>query len=246
MPGLYGREGPAALVNSFGRMAFFSAAAEAQIRSRLQSRTRVCGIIEPPRLSYKPGQVRTLWLLDRSRSGLGSSRRWRSRVDGRLPRRRGRCGAAFFVVQLDDVLGDINRIGRPENGQRVADVEDDGEALFESILVDHSEDLLFEPADDLVLLLLELVLGVLHVAVEGLRFLIDGPIQIVLGGIAQRVGALLKLVLESVDLVLFALQLFALRRGFRVQIRSGLLAFLGASNGALNVDDADLLLLCVP
>src|ERR1039457_4612740 len=93
---------------------------------------------------------------------------------------------------------------------------------------------------DLVLLLIELRLGILGLAAQGLGVLIDFTHELLLGFLAHGVGALAQLVLQLRDSALFLLQVALFGRKSAGQVGGRLLPILGADDAVLEGDDPDL------
>jgi hypothetical protein len=94
---------------------------------------------------------------------------------------------------------------------------------------------------DLLLFLVHLGLGVLKIALETFLLALDVLIDIVFGGLAQRILTLAELVLKRIDVALLLLELFFLGLSLGTQFGSGLLAVLGGDDGLLNGNDCDLI-----
>src|SRR5579871_1032553 len=112
--------------------------------------------------------------------------------------------------------------------------------MIAGVLLDDGHHLLAEALENLLLVLIELILGVLNFALQALLAGLDVFIEVSLGGLAQGVLALVELILQAVNSGLLVLYVFLLGRGFGVQLRGGFLALFGADDGLLNRDDGDL------
>src|SRR5262249_27197102 len=91
-----------------------------------------------------------------------------------------------------------------------------------------------------ILLLLKFVLSILKVTLQGLLLALDGLNAFAALVITQLAFSGSKLFLESLDFIVRALQLDLLGLKLLLQRIEIALAFVGAHDCALNVDDADL------
>src|SRR5437763_7875137 len=166
-----------------------------------------------------------------------------SGLGGRLLLRRR--GATFHrvgrIVEADNVLSNVNLRGSVKNGSVLSRrVQDHGVAVLAGIAIEHVHHLAADAVDDFTLRRVQVFLKLVVQAIEALRgflSLLGQTSNFVLAALAFAGSEALA---QIVDLFVQVFQLSLTRSELGLEFGGSLFALGGISDGAANVDDANL------